>query len=136
MLWITMRNRLTTRDRLRFWSLDVPSTCFLCDSAPENKTHLFFDCTYSSEVWNSFFTHQALSPPSLFVDIVRWVRSSTNNGKLKTICNLILQAVVYFIWKERNARLHTSSSKPAQLLVKEIQVLLRAKLYSLDRTKY
>lgn len=132
-IWLVMRDRLSTRDSLRSWGLSISSDFLLCDSASESKSRIFFNCSYSAEVWNSFFTHQALSPPVLFNDIVRWVHHASRIQKLKTICKLIFQAVVYFLWKERNSRLHSSTSKPTQLLVKEIQILLRAKLISLDR---
>lgn len=119
-LWLVMRDRLSTRDRLITWGLSIPSDCLLCNSASESKAHIFFNCSYSAEGWNSFFTHLALSPPVFFDDIVRWVHRSSRNQKLKTICKLIFQGVVYFLWKEMNTRLHSSSSKPTQLLVKEI----------------
>ncbi|VVA97857.1 unnamed protein product [Arabis nemorensis] len=50
---------------------------------------------------------------------------------LKPIVKLIFHAVVYSIWKERNARLHSSVKKPQQVVTKEIQLLLRAKLTGL-----
>lgn len=113
--------------------MNVPAGCLLCDSGEENCSHMFFECTYSSEVWSSFFTHRDLSPPVLFEDIVVWVSSPSRIKKLISICKLIFQAVVYGLWRERNSRLHSSTSKPAALLVKEIQLLLRAKLAGLDR---
>ncbi|VVA99920.1 unnamed protein product [Arabis nemorensis] len=128
-----MRDRLTTRDRLRGWGLDIPPGCLLCASASESRGHLFFNCSYSNEVWTAFFNHPELSPPVLFEDIVSWVQSSTRNKKLKSIVKLIFHAVVYYIWKERNYRLHSSQVKTQQAVVKEIQLLLRAKLAGLDK---
>lgn len=124
---------ITTRDRLRNWGLSVPPECLLCNTATESKSHLFFECSYFSVVWNTFFTHHTLSPHVLLIDIVRWVRSASRHGKLTMICKLMLQTVIYYLWREKNARLHTAISKPAQLLVKDINVLLRAKLIGLDR---
>lgn len=46
---------------------------------------------------------------------------------------LIFQAAVYVLWKERNFRIHSSSSRLALSLFKEIQLNLRAKLYGLDQ---
>lgn len=39
-----------------------------------------------------------------------------------------------FCGKRKNSRLHTSASKPSHLLIKEVKVLLKAKLIGLDRT--
>ncbi|EOA33837.1 hypothetical protein CARUB_v10021318mg, partial [Capsella rubella] len=129
--WVVIRNRLTTRDRLRGWGMNVPSECLLCTSSAESRLHLFFECAYSHEVWSSFFTHPSLSPPAMFEDIVAWVRSSRSK-KLRTICKLIFQAVVYGLWRERNSRLHTSSFKSPAIIIKEIQLVMRAKLAGLD----
>ncbi|CAA7058378.1 unnamed protein product [Microthlaspi erraticum] len=48
-MWIVMRDRLLTRDRLKSWGLSVPDSCLLCDSHPETKVHLLGDCVYSKE---------------------------------------------------------------------------------------
>ncbi|VVB10400.1 unnamed protein product [Arabis nemorensis] len=53
--------------------------------------------------------------------------------KATVICKLLLQAIVYKLWRERNTRLHTSVSKSADCLIKEDQVLMRQKLAGLDK---
>lgn len=68
--WIVARNRLSTRDRLMHWGLQVPSVCILCNASDENRQHLFFDCQYSSEVWSFFCNRMHLSPPSLSLKMV------------------------------------------------------------------
>lgn len=132
-LWIVMKDRLITRDRLRSWGLNVPSNCLLCDSSPETKIHLFTECAYSLEVWDSFFNHQDLPLPNSLDEIVLWCKSPTTNVKVNTICLLLVQAIVYCLWRERNSRIHTTITKPSNAITKEIQVLLRAKLFGLDR---
>ncbi|CAF1698607.1 unnamed protein product [Brassica napus] len=42
-------------------------------------------------------------------------------------------AVVYVIWRERNTRLHNSTSRSISTLLKEVHLLIRAKLFGLDR---
>ncbi|CAA7040906.1 unnamed protein product [Microthlaspi erraticum] len=63
-LWVTLRDRLTTRDKLRSWGINVPASCLLCGSNPETRDHLFFQCNFAAVIWNSFFTHRTLSPPT------------------------------------------------------------------------
>lgn len=133
--WLAVQNRLTTRDRIRSWGVSVPEECLLCSSSAESRGHLFFSCAYSQAVWNSFFLHPSLSPPSSLEDMLSWVNGSFRTNKLKIICKLILQAVVYHLWMERNARLHSPSSKASHSLVKDIQLTLRAKLSGLDRAE-
>ncbi|CAA7058013.1 unnamed protein product [Microthlaspi erraticum] len=133
MLWLAVQNRLFTRDRLCSWGLSVPDICLLCNSAAESRDHLFFVCPYSDVVWRDFFNHHSLSPPVSFTDIISWVSAPFSSSGVKIICSLIFQAVVYFIWMERNLRLHSTSTKSSHTLVKEIKLLLRAKLAALDR---
>ena len=78
------------------------------------------------------FARSGLAIPTQIAMVVPWIISIRLDRKLKTIYNLVIQAAVYFIWKERNSRLHNQTSKPAHSVVKDIYLLLRAKLYSLD----
>ena len=131
--WIVSRNRLPTRDRLLGWGMNVPSSCLLCASVDESRSHLFFQCPFSNQVWTSFFTYHSLTPPHSFDGSINWVMTASPNGKVKTICKLLLQAVIYAIWRERNLRLHTSANRPVQLLIRETQVIMKAKLIGMDR---
>ncbi|CAA7058278.1 unnamed protein product [Microthlaspi erraticum] len=132
-LWVALRNRLTTRDKLRSWGMTVPENCLLCGTGQESRNHIFFQCPYSLHVWGSFLHHRSLSPPIDFDDIAIWTQSASPIKKVRVICNLVYQAVVYIVWRERNSRLHSSISKPPEVLTKEIQVILKAKLFSMDR---
>lgn len=49
-LWITVRDRLPTRNRLRSLGLNVPSECLLCVEEDENINHILFHCPYSHQV--------------------------------------------------------------------------------------
>lgn len=131
--WISSWNRLPTRDRLRGWGMAVSSDCLLCGSSDESRDHLFFSCPFSIDVWSSFYHHHSLSPPPDFNSILGWLRTASSNPKVKFICKLLFQATIYFIWRERNSRLHLASSKPAHVIAKDIQITLKAKLAGLDR---
>lgn len=130
--WVVPRDRLPKRDRLQSWRIQVPNTCLLCTVATESRSHLFFDCAYATQVWESFFSHTRLNPPIGYDLIVEWVRSATTLTKLNTICKLLLQAIIYEIWKERNSRLHKDEIKPSAQVVREIQSTIRRKLAGLD----
>ena len=69
--WAIARNRLGTRDRMRSWGLQVPATCILCNVADETRQHLFFDCSFSLEVWAFFCSRLNINPPALFEDALR-----------------------------------------------------------------
>ncbi|KAL9859096.1 putative reverse transcriptase zinc-binding domain-containing protein [Arabidopsis thaliana] len=83
--WVSAWNRLHTRDRLRRWSLNIPSSCVLCNSCDETRDHLFFDCHFSSQVWRFFISASGLSPPFSFKDSLLWVRSPSPDKKISFI---------------------------------------------------
>ncbi|XP_056862775.1 uncharacterized protein LOC130510467 [Raphanus sativus] len=133
--WLISLNRLSTRDRLGEWGLDVPSSCLLCSMFDENRQHLFFDCDYSKEVWSFFSSKAHLTPPLSFEDCLRWMKDPTTDRNVNLILKLAFQASCYAIWKERNTRLHSAVSRSAQSLIADIRLTIRSKLDSLSRAQ-
>ena len=134
-MWLVALDRLSTRDRMRRWGVSVSPLCLFCGSSDECRQHIFFDCPYSGEVWSFFYSRLHLSPPPLFEEGLRWVRSPTQDNNINLILRLSFQASVYMIWKERNSRIHSQISRPPASLIAEIQRLIRAKLDSLSRAQ-
>ena len=95
--------------------------------------HLFFDCAYSSEVWAYFCSRTRVHPPVLFEECLRWLKTSSTDTNILLIVKFIFQVVLYMIWKERNARLHSSVSRPTQAIVQEVKQIIRSKLDPLSR---
>ncbi|XP_020266123.1 uncharacterized protein LOC109841574 [Asparagus officinalis] len=51
-LWLAMQNRLFTQDILLRRGAINTNACLLCaGAASESRNHLFFDCSYSRDVW-------------------------------------------------------------------------------------
>lgn len=48
--WLAVKDRLSTMDRISKWNRDVDVICVLCKRESESRSHLFFDCSYSSQV--------------------------------------------------------------------------------------
>ncbi|KAG2295344.1 hypothetical protein Bca52824_042013 [Brassica carinata] len=131
--WLIALNRLSTKDRMRNWGLSVSPTCVLCGAADESRQHIFSDFVYGREVWAFFFSAVHLSPPPLVMDVIRWIKAPTQDSNINLILKLAYQASLYMIWKERNSRIHTQTSRPAASLIQEVQRLLRAKMDILSR---
>lgn len=131
--WLAARNRLSTRDRMRNWNTQAPSSCLLCSASDELRQHLFFDCEFSRDVW-SFFTDRAnLSSPAAFDEGLGWLKDLTGDRNVVLIMKLAFQASIYFIWKERDSSLHRAESRPPQVIILEIKNTLRLKLDILSR---
>lgn len=132
--WLLVWDRMKTRGKLIAWGINVPASCLLCGHMNESTTHLFFECDYSNDVWNRLFARSRIQYPNTSMEgIVPWITAGPAEGKFREVIKIIFQAAVYYIWKERNSRLHSNISRPTSLLVKDIFLQLRAKLYSLDR---
>nr|GFA58358.1 hypothetical protein [Tanacetum cinerariifolium] len=54
MLWLAVNHRLKTLDRINVWQKNVVNKCSLCEVGSESHNHLFFECSYSLEVWQQF----------------------------------------------------------------------------------
>lgn len=49
--WIAVLNRLATGERMMRWGGNANVACSLCDDPLETRSHLYFECVYSAEVW-------------------------------------------------------------------------------------
>ena len=132
--WVTAWNRLHTRDRMRRRGISIPPDCILCSGNDESRDHLFFSCGFSSAVWLHFLNRVSLSPPMLFMDCLTWVSFPSRDQNISLIIKLVFQASIYLLWKERNRRLHDLTARSSFAIIKDIKVILRAKLDPLSRS--
>ena len=137
-LWLVMRNRLKTHDRMRQWDVgsDVDLNqlrCSLCKNQPDSHAHLFFECTYSLQVWFRVLHRAEIQFASAkWSDIMAWLIpiSKRNNVEI-IVARLILAAVSYFVWQERNNRVHGKDERNVDQLSKIITDTVRLKLASI-----
>lgn len=134
-MWLATLNRLSTMDRISSWNPGADSTCVLCKSASESRDHLFFECSYSSQIWEhtirgvlrSSYTNRWSSIMLLITDGIR--------DKRKLFCiRYALQAVVYAVWRERNKVKHGDQLMSLSVLKKLVDKDILNKL-SLLQTK-
>lgn len=131
--WIAARDRMVTRDRLIGWGLTVPANCVLCTGHDESRQHLFFSCTYSSQIWSYFTSRLHLTPPKGFDDMLRWLKDPSRDKNVTQIIRLVHQVVLYLVWKERNKRIHSDEKKPPGTVVAEIKQTVKLRLDPLAR---
>ncbi|KAJ9561560.1 hypothetical protein OSB04_006720 [Centaurea solstitialis] len=104
--------RLPTQDRLILWKQEPPDwKCSLCGVVMDSHQHLFFECTYSSNVWLQ--VKDAIGwrdAPQIWDEIMGALSGPTPPKKF--IHKIGLAATMYMIWKERNRRLFTVDRLP------------------------
>lgn len=119
--WISHLDRLLVRSRLVSWGLNTSPLCCLCNQQAETRNHILLHCDLSTQVWTRVL-HRLGKPPLYFSDwstLITWLSISYLKSKA-TLCCLAIQATVFFIWKERNSRLHNGSPLSHQLIFKQI----------------
>ncbi|GJS14114.1 putative RNA-directed DNA polymerase, eukaryota, reverse transcriptase zinc-binding domain protein [Tanacetum coccineum] len=88
-IWLVMRRCLKTQDKLRPWDVDAQTDltqlrCSLCGSQQDSHEHLFFECSYSSKVWNYIRNLAGMEQvPPVLDDIVLWFIPMANKRSFK-----------------------------------------------------
>lgn len=133
--WLLMLDRCPTRDRLLRWGLPSDPNCLLCNTVPESRDHLFFSCNYSWTVWNRIADRLQLLPDRSWETQITNMQHYQGPRQDKLLRLLSWQATLYNVWSERNARLHQQISKPPDIVAKQVECTIRAKIAALrDRS--
>lgn len=130
LLWLVLKQRLLTKDRMVRFGINTISSCVLCLRDNETHSHLFWECTYTKFILRDCPVASNMT----------W--SDLQNGnfpdrRANRICRqvqyLFLAAAFHAIWAERNNRIHVSGwSKPAVHLLHAIKLRVREKLFTCD----
>ncbi|GJW90740.1 putative RNA-directed DNA polymerase [Tanacetum coccineum] len=104
--------------------------CSLYKTQADSHDHLFFECTYSSQVWKHVRTYAGMEKVNPMLNyILLWCQSLTNQCSVRGVAGkLIFAAASYYIWMERNNRLFKNSTRPPEEICELIIVTVRLKL--------
>lgn len=117
-LWTLAWDRISTMDMLRRKAFFLTSVCALCYQDAESSSHLFIHCPFSWEVWcgmASDFGVPFLSPldlSTLSAPLLSW-RLQAFSALGKRIWKLVLAAVCWALWRERNNWVFRGHAEPA-----------------------
>lgn len=128
-----MKRRLRTQDMMRVQDDGSNSDilkCPLCGVQPDSHDHLFFDCLFSSQVWNSLKLFAGFgSMPSLLDAIVQFLIPMAKSRSVRSVVSKILFAATsYVIWQERNNRIFRKQKRSEAQVVDFIKSTIRLKL--------
>ncbi|GJW73978.1 reverse transcriptase domain, reverse transcriptase zinc-binding domain protein, partial [Tanacetum coccineum] len=134
-LWLVVKEKLETRDRLRQWDVG-PSTdlnllsCPLYDMVPHSHSNLFFECSFSSQFWMHVKSLADMDtiPPRL-TDVMDFlIPISKGRSVVSVISRLLLGASSYYLWGERNARLFKKKTSTVLQIIEAITAIVRLNL--------
>ena len=134
MAWLSARDRLSTLDRIAKWSQGIDTTCVLCKGGLESRNHLFFECSYTGQVWehiakgilcNSF--------TNSWSEIMEILTDLTSDNKSMFCIRYAFQAVLYAVWRERNKLRHGYKLLPLPVLKRMIDKGIRNRIILISK---
>ena len=133
--WLAVKDRLSTMDRISKWNWDVDVICVFCKREPESRSHLFFDCSYSSQVWEYITKGILLNEyTKVWSDILSIIKEERMERKKRFCLRYAFQATIYTLWRERNRIKHDEKPLPIEAVMKLVDKGMRNKL-SVIRTR-
>ncbi|KAL0534487.1 hypothetical protein IC582_028778 [Cucumis melo] len=130
--WLTIKNKLGTRDRLHRWDSSVPMSFILCQGGVESRDHLFFSCPFGRVVWSRVLQVMASSHRIRYWGVeLSWIcHQGIGMSVRRKLWRVLLCATTYFIWKEWNHRLHGGQARHLILIFQFICTCIRARVVS------
>ncbi|GJY04959.1 reverse transcriptase domain-containing protein [Tanacetum coccineum] len=133
-MWLIMKKILKTQDTLSSWDVaaGLMNVCPLCETQPDSHEHLFFDCSFSFQIWSRIKQFAGLMGSGSSLDSIVSILMPIAKRKSFKSCigKLTLAAAAYFVWQERNFRLFKHSKRSVQEVVDCIMSSVRLKLLS------
>nr|GEU44046.1 hypothetical protein [Tanacetum cinerariifolium] len=120
-MWHFMKKILKTQDLLRSWDVaaGLSIVCPLCETQPDSHEHLFFECSFSHQVWSHIKQSAGLSDSgSSLISIVSILIPIAKRKTVRScIGKIVLAAAAYFVWQERNFCLFKNLKRSVQEVV-------------------
>ncbi|GJR60285.1 reverse transcriptase zinc-binding domain-containing protein [Tanacetum coccineum] len=125
-LWVTVQSRMMTQDRVLVWKPNEIMKCAMCQLCPDSHEHLFFKCTYTHKVWTSMQRLLNRKYSDNWRNVIEEMsKLPANNNVWSILRRRVCDAVVYFLWQERNARLFKKLNRDEETLLKIIKETIR-----------
>jgi len=125
-LWLAIRNRCWTADRLAKRGLSHPDKCPLCDQEEETIQHLLTSCVMARQVWCKLLTPLNLAdstPRKIERSFAEWWRktiSRVSKEHRRGVNSLIILGA-WIIWKHRNTCVFEGVSPSLSMLWSELK---------------
>ena len=132
--WLVVLNRCPTKDRIIGWGLQTSPLCLLCNSENETRDHLFFSCVYSASVWESLARKARCSPITSWNQVIAHMQHLSQPKHRRLLSLLAWQSAIYFVWTERNNRLHRQQYRSPSSIILSASSLIKNKISSLRQS--
>ncbi|CAN1767208.1 hypothetical protein LINPERHAP1_LOCUS10182 [Linum perenne] len=105
-LWQVAHGNISTIDNLMRRGLQIPNRCAMCENDNESIHHLFWSCSFASQVWSFFSSRLSLLGPFPrgVKEFVRAWKGLNCCGLFRPGVKVLIHAIVWAVWGERNNR--------------------------------
>ncbi|XP_024315682.1 uncharacterized protein LOC112271026 [Brachypodium distachyon] len=115
-MWLVLKNRCWTADRLSKRGLPHPARCPLCDQSDKTIDHLLLGCVVAREVWSTSLRgwNRLCWLPTPQASLAEWWTSLVVQGKKeKRNLNTSITLICWCLWKHRNSVVFDAASPSA-----------------------
>ena len=132
-LWMAVKGKLKTQDRLSKWINVMDMSCPFCNSCKYSHSHLFFECEFSRRLWERLKVMAKLDDIShVWGEVISGiVNKAACNSIWSIVQRLLFGVVVYFIWQERNCRVFQKCARSGDALFSLIVETIKIRLMGL-----
>ncbi|XP_056860201.1 uncharacterized protein LOC130508627 [Raphanus sativus] len=121
-------NRCPTKDRLLQWGLQTDGLCVLCRGYTESRNHLYFECSYTWNLWTMVADRCGFTPSQSWDATLTALRQYSGTRQRKKLLLLCWQATIYLLWVERNNRIHRNQFRPFSATFRDLDRLVRNRI--------
>ncbi|GJS74195.1 reverse transcriptase zinc-binding domain-containing protein [Tanacetum coccineum] len=132
LLWLAIKERLAAQDRLAKWNCYTNSECPICKKERDSHAHLFFKCEFAKLIWRKLTEKmESMSNQDDLKSIVNHLSHTHAKSSIwKVVNRLVLAAVVYYIWQERNWRIFKQERRIVEKILMIITDNVKMRLVS------
>ncbi|GJR69254.1 hypothetical protein Tco_0015319, partial [Tanacetum coccineum] len=133
MVWNSIR---PSSDKVIWSDADISSSLSmlspLCDLQPDSHEHLFFECSFSQQVWNYMKTYAGMSTsvPVFSSTLASLIPIVKRKSSKSVMVKMVVAACAYYIWQERNWHLFKKNKRTAKQVIDCIMSCVCLKLLS------
>ncbi|CAM8975760.1 unnamed protein product [Rhodiola kirilowii] len=111
--WLVVQNKIMTRDRLSHCGVQTSNFCALCDTGIESRDHLFFECTYSQDVWSKVLGFLHIFPTFNRWDLlIPWFKGMPQTRLKTKMAAAATTRVMNGVWVARNKKIFREEVTP------------------------
>ncbi|XP_074276943.1 uncharacterized protein LOC141600598 [Silene latifolia] len=126
---LAAQQKLATVDNMQHRGLYMMNRCSLCEVALEDHAHLFFNCSFSKDIWQQLLQWMGINRAGscLLAELEQAGMGSKQNWRMAWF-RTSLAAAVYQVWNERNSRLFRGRKAAANEIVRKVKFLVSTRL--------